>query len=471
MKEEEIYNEAVEQWRSRGGYGTFFITKPLDTLRPLLILLPQLYNRSPTCSTLIIVDDFKARNEVIDYLTTTTNEVYNQVFASLINTGKIKILSTNYVGDNINHFNPLLTVVYKPISFTFVHLGIFEKSKFKLAIITSYLGENSMNNFYTVCPLIDVFKQNVLDEIRTSRPVKDVRIGISIDTNSREYKQLEYYNKEIATTINIFGDFKRIETARLGDKSTNISAMAICNEIANSNGWTPDLDMSIQYNVEIDCLYNPNALKERASKTYEYIRKRSRLIANYNKKLDSIVELIENNPDKRFLIISKYGDFASKVTDSLNMLHKYNTCGNHHDKVDSIPAIDKDGNAIYYKSGAKKGERKLMGVTAQKKLSQQLFNMGKIRVLSCSNLPDKDLDINVDIVIITSSLCEPIETYLYRLANVKFANNLDVYTLYCKGTLEEKRLDEIKSSPTHVIVNNSVTNVNIENNSDIIIVD
>ena len=52
--------------------------------------------------------------------------------------------------------------------------------------------------------------------------------------------------------------------ARLGNSNTNSSSMAVCYNIARQNGWNENLDMTIQFNVEIDELYSPNALKERA---------------------------------------------------------------------------------------------------------------------------------------------------------------------------------------------------------------
>ena len=45
-----------------------------------------------------------------------------------------------------------------------------------------------------------------------------------------------------------------------------------------------------------------------------------------------------------------------------------------------------------------------MSVTNQKKLIQQLFNLGKINIISTTNSPDKELNIDVDVLIITSSL-------------------------------------------------------------------
>ena len=107
----------------------------------------------------------------------------------------------------------------------------------------------------------------------------------------------------------------------------------------------------------------------------------------------------------------------------------------------------------------------------QKSLFESLFNHGNIRVLSTNNAPDKTLNIKVDIIIITSSQCENIENYLYRLSKVSLSSPLKVFTLFVKNSLEEKKLEERLESETHKIVKNYKNQIISENNSDFVIVD
>ena len=112
-----------------------------------------------------------------------------------------------------------------------------------------------------------------------------------------------------------------------------------------------------------------------------------------------------------------------------------------------------------------------MGVTNQKKLIQQLFNLGKINIISTTNSPDKELNIDVDVLIITSSLCDDIKSYIYRLSKCKFNIPIILYSLYCENTLEEKAINDKQLSSNHVIVNKKDIDVKIDNNSDYCIVD
>ena len=59
-----------------------------------------------------------------------------------------------------------------------------------------------------------------------------------------------------------------------------------------------------------------------------------------------------------------------------------------------------------------------MAAQAQKTYNEHMFNQNKIRVLSTNNAPDKELAVDVDIIIITSPQCESIKSYMYRMSHL-----------------------------------------------------
>lgn len=471
MTEEQVYLNAVEAWRVNKGKGTFVIPAPFDALKPLLYILPQLYNKSPTTNVVIIVKDFADRSSIESYLTTLSNEIWNNSFRTVMHNGNLRILTTEYAAEHINEYSPLLTIIYNPSIFHFVHIAMIEKSKFKLVILNKLLDNKTMDDFYTVAPSIGNFSQNVIDEVRSNRPVKECLVGLTIVPDSELDKEMNYYNREISTALAIFGNFDNIKYARLGNSATNCSSMMICDAIARTNGWDNHLDMSSQFNRDIDKLYSPAAIKERADSIYNIVRERSTKLASSKDKLSNILDIVNDNSDKNILIINKYGEFANIVTDYLNDKSGKRICANCHDKVDNVPAVDDYGNTILVKSGAKKGQPKLLGVIAQKKLAQKLMNTHKINVISCGASPDKSLDVDIDLVIITSPLCDTIESYFYRLSKVHFSNEVLLYTLFYKGTLEEKKLEDRTIPANHTIINNFDRNVKVDNNNDYCIVD
>lgn len=470
MTEEELHEKSVYQWRMNKGVGTFIIPAPLDVLRPLLMILPAMYNKSPTLVTNIIVADFVDKDKVKDYLLHKSEAVHSNVYSRLLTEGFIKILTVGEATDIFSHLYPTLVVIYNPKECLYCYIGLLDKAKFKL-ILSSTLFTGKLEQLNNLVPRVGSYNQASIDEIRSSRPVNETLVPLVVDENSNLKKKLDYYNKEISTAIAIFGDFETIKMARLGNSSTNSSAMAVCYNIARQNGWNENLDMTIQFNVEIDELYSPNALKERASGIYEIIRSRSLALASSDEKLSYILKIVEDNIDKNILIINKHGDFANEVTKYINDNTHYNTCYNYHDKVENIPAIDDNGNEVLIKSGVNKGKPKMLGVKSQKNLAQRLMNKGAIHVLSTNAAPDKDLAVNIDVIVITSPLCDTVETYLYRLSKVEFAKEIQLYTLYYKGSLEEKKLDERIVPPTHAILNKAEIEVKSDNNYDYCIVD
>ena len=470
MTEQELHEKSVYQWRMNKGIGTFIIPAPLDVLRPLLMILPAMYNKSPTMETDIVVADFVDKDKVKDYLLHKSEPIHSNVYSRLITDGFIKIMTVSEATDRFTYLNPNLVVIYNPKECLYCYIGLLDKAKFKL-LLSSTLFTGKLEQLNNLVPRVGSYNQASVDEIRSSRPVKETLVPLVIDEDSNLKKKLDYYNKEISTAIAIFGDFDTIKMARLGNSNTNSSSMAVCYNIARQNGWNENLDMTIQFNVEIDELYSPNALKERASGIYEIIRSRSLALASSDEKLSYILKIVEDNIDKNILIINKHGDFANEVTKYINDNTHYNSCYNYHDKVENIPAIDDNGNEVLIKSGVNKGKPKMLGVKSQKNLAQKLMNKGTIHVLSTNAAPDKDLAVNIDVVVITSPLCDTIETYLYRLSKVQFAKEIQLYTLYYKGSLEEKKLDERIVPPTHTILNKAEIEVKSDNNYDYCIVD
>lgn len=473
MSIEELFNSAVEHWRIAKGIGTALIPPPVDDRFMLLTILQKFYARNPTLSVLIVTNNFNERTDIIEFLTHQEDEDNNAEFKSLLDRKILKIYTSKFTEDkHINTMQSPLLIVYRPVEFTDNIKRLLDSAVFKLVILNRlFVNKDDNLNLYKVCPLLDDFKYAEIEQIRLSSPVEEMWIGVPID--SAEDKELyDYYCKYIETTLNIFGSLDIIKQARIGNSQLNISAMQICMQIAIENGWRENLDMDSLYNQQIDELYNPNALNSRAHAMYEHIRNRSNLVSDYKEKLPAILDIVKDNPNKKILIINKRGEFATEVTDYINNMSETTICGNYHDKVENIPAVDIYGNPIYVKSGERKGERRMMGVQAQKTLNEQLFNLGKLRVLSTSNAPDKNLCINVDIVIITSPLCDDIKSYLYRLSNVTFnGGEIKLYSIFCENTIEQTKLQQKDVSENHIIINKDKFNHIYENKCDFILSD
>lgn len=474
MTVDEIFINAVESWRKNKGIGTMICPKPLDDRVPILLILQRIYSRSPTLSTIIVTQTFDDRLNLIEFLTHQEDEKNNEEFKKLIDNKYLRVFSYDFIRGGFWNSPGTLGISYNVCDFEIPIQSFIERCTFRLCIFSSLSipDIDNRNNLSKICPILNEFKQAEIDEVRTSLPVEETWCGVEIDKTSEAFKLLEYYNKEITTTLNIFDNFDNIKFARIGNAALNISYMEYCTKVAIDNGWNDHLDMSFEYNAMIDETYNPNNLHDRACKCYEIMRLRSNLVSDYEGKLEVIYKLCEEHKDEKILIISKRGEFASKITSYLNNMFAKVVCGDYHDKLENIELKNPDGSYVLVKSGINKGKIKTIGAKAQMTRNQTLFNEDKINILSTSNAPNKELSIAVDMIIITSPLCEDIKSYLYRLSNLVINNSkVKLFSIYCKDTMEYKHICNKTLANNHIIVNKSENIDFSTNNSDFIIAD
>lgn len=467
----ELFINAIEEWRTKKGIGTAIVPNSINDKVLILGILQRVYSNKNFGRTFIITSDFNERSQLVDFLTHQDEEENNKEFKDLISKKIIKIASKNLVEDNRFTLNGIysLVILYHIEDMDELMREALNKGKFKLVVINKLIADKDRSKLYKFCPLLDAFKADEVRSIRLSTPVEEMLVDIQI--NSSDEKTLKDYNEYIATSINIFGDFEAINKARIGDKDNNISAEEVCRRFAISNGWSENLDMSIEYNRQVDILFNPISLSDRAKLTYEIIRNRTEFLTNYPNKLEAIYEIVKENSNKKILIINKKAEFATTVRDYLNKGFNKQVCECFHDKLETIELKDVNGNYITYKSGNKAGTVKIAGAQLQCTMNMSAFNNGYINVLSISNAPDKRLAVDVDIVIITSPLCNDIENYIYRLDKVNFNNPIKLFTLYMSNTLEQRHLQERRLPVTHILLNNIKNNAAYDKIKDVIVVD
>lgn len=470
---DELFEDALDEWKTNKGKGTAIVSYPLDDKCLLYNVLQKVYNKNPETLTIIVLEYFVERNIIIDFLTKQADESNNQEFKKLIEDKKIRTLSADYIENSKVRINPDLCIPYHIETLNIYVEAMIRGSKFTLTIINHLLKDtDKLNVLYKLCPVLNTFNQDTVDVVRLSTPVEEIQIGVNIPEDTEDYKLLRYYDEYITTSLNLFGSFSNIELCMMGNAKLNISATTICNQIAQENGWSPNLDMSSELNVQIDELYNPNNIRDRANQTYNMIRERNNFLSDYKTKLNEIYKIVVDNPDAKILIINKRGEFANIVTDYINNKAEQEICGNYHDKCEPVPATDMDGNPLYIKSGVNAGERKYYMDKAQRSFNQKRFVNDRLRVLSANNSPDKSLYIHVDIIIITSPQCKSIADYMYQLTQLHYIDNkLKLFTIYIKNSVEQSKMESKEKALVHTIVKNCENSVKIGNNYDFIIAD
>lgn len=474
---EELYNRLVNLWSTQTkGRGSINFGAKVNPFPVVLGVLYKIYEKSPNIKVLIVTKNNEERNKLINYLTHTDVPSNNEQFSSLIKNRDIRILSIDIVKTwNLNiKFELSICIGLNYYDNTFYDIWFY--SKFKLMCLTA--NTETTGKIYQSCPEVISDAVSKIENLISTPPVEETQIGIAIDSQE-DIDLLKKYDTYINESIIIFGDFNNISMAIHGEPRLNISAISYCTDIARRNGWNENLDMSIEHNRRVDDNFNPSNLCERARNTYDIRAKRSKLLSDNNSKLKKILEICLDNVGKKILIINKTSDFAKTVTDYLNahLEHYsngkrfYDACYNYHEDVDAVYALDGNGERIKVKSGVAKGTYKLLKGKAQKSAAVDYFNNGLTFILSANNAPDRALSCDIDLLILTSSLCETIDTYIDRLSNVNFTNgNVKAIKLYCVGTMEERYLTKEKPSSTHTIINNCEKDIIVDNLSGNILV-
>lgn len=455
---EESYNKLINAWGSKQykGIGTIHCIQPLSYAEIISRIIVLMRNKNPNIKILIVVCVWKERTEIIDTL-----KNYN------INIDTINILTYTYINSRYNYHYDISIVVGVNEWNLYVNTA-FNHATFKLMIITKdTIDSAKLNTIYSNIPPINYsIDSNNINGMRTLLPVEEYRESI-LFISQDDIDSYNRYTEYITQTIQVFGNLDNIKFARSGTPDGR-SAIQYITEIAEYNGWSNNMDMTNPFSKQIDECYNPIVLAEKVKTFYNIVRERALLCSDNICKLDRIVEIIKDNPDKKFIIISKRGEYAATITKYINdKLGKI--CGDYHDKIDDKVLVDSNGIPVLYKSGSQKGKSRIIKSRAISVLNLKAFNDGLLRVLSIKNSSNTELETTADEWILTSPLCDTIDELIYRYNGIDCnQSKLKVHKLYISGTIEEASLKKEKLSPNHQIIENVNSNICAQNFDDII---
>ena len=163
----DLFLNAVESWRKNKGVGSMLCPLPLDNRVPILLILQRIYSHSPTCSTVIIVESFKDRLNLMEFLTTQEDEDNNKEFKRLFDEKNIRIITREFLRSGRWNSYAFLGIIFNPESFD---LGLrlwLDRCKYKLVVLNKLLDIQEDRIYLSkICPILNEFKQNEIDELR-----------------------------------------------------------------------------------------------------------------------------------------------------------------------------------------------------------------------------------------------------------------------------------------------------------------
>ena len=387
-----------------------------------------------------IVNKFKNKNSGKEIFIVVDSYKTREGIKNAIQDNDIKILSKDYIKTVYRYPYKLIITVGLNENENLIDF-LTDESKFTLCILT----ENKMdNNFINVIrrklPNIEVsINDNLIKADRIYSPVDEGRCKVCLSDEDRQL--YNKYTEFITTSITVFGDLSNIEKCKMGDVRLNISSSEFRYNLARENGWSENLDTSIDFQRQIDEIYNPNVLYERACMFYTIAKKRKDLCTDNKAKLEEIANICKDNLNKQILIVSKRGEFAREITKYLNNIGI--KCGDYHDCIEDMVAVDDDGNPILVKSGVNKGKPKIVGSQFISTANLRRFNEQYINVLSIKNSSNNKLKTAVDLIIITSPLCDDIIDIKQRFTDIEFLGQITkVFKTYLHNTIEFEKMNK-----------------------------
>lgn len=437
---EKFIKEVMKGFQNNRGKGSVYCIRPFTPYNLIAECVSSFSNKHIGKQVLIVVDEYNKRVNIINKI--------NELFPN--NNFNFKVLNVDYINTNYHYIYDYTIIVGNIDNFILVNKLRME-SKFTLFIMTEHIkNQDFVKRVRTILPNIDVSvnKDDVQRELIYS-PVEEYWYEVELSDEDRE--QYDKCTEFINNTIAIFGSLKNIELAKHGDATINLSSSEFRHSLAKQNGWSEELDMKVDYNKMIDANYNPNILFEKACTFYNISNERRNLLLNNKNKIDEVYNICLNNIDKKILILSKNGEFAAAITKHINETYGKDICGDYHDCIEDMIAVDMYNNPILIKSGKDKGKPRVVKSTAISTNNEKRFNSGIINILSAKISSNTKLSINVDIVIFTDGISADITEVKSRFTNSTFNVPTITHRLVTNNSVELKKLLE-KNQPANVII-------------------
>lgn len=446
---DKLINRIIEGFQHNKGKASCYCFTPEVIPEIVYNIISRIISKRTNATIFIGVDCYNTRSNIMNYLK-------QKLDMNIVS--HIKCLSIDYIKPYYHYKHTINFIIGINDTINIIH-RLCEDSKFTFCAFTkNIMDANFINDVRNILPSIDTADLDSaiqLDNIYS--PVEEHRYGVDLSDSDKEL--YDKYTDYINTSISIFGELANIEKCKKGDEKTGVSAVDFRNKLAYNNGWREDLDTVIPFMKQIDEIYNPNVLYERACNFYNIAKQRRDLVCDNDAKLEIIKDICIDNKDKKILIISKRGEFAAKVTKYINAYTDLK-CGDYHDCIDDAMAVDDNNVPILIKSGVNKGKVKIVGAQAQSSINERRFNDNIINILSIKTSSNVKLKIACDIVIFTSPFCDNIIEVRKRFRNVVFNNiNTKTYRIYCNSTIENAKLNTERENPIITIVDETENNI------------
>lgn len=340
--------------------------------------------------------------------------------------------------------------------------------------VSSILAKHSL-------PVIDVITRSTAIEEELISPIIIYNVGI--DFTSDEKRIYEQLTETISGTINVFKNkaksinytFKKLTgctidlieddfaliyacfrgvqyTNSLNEKVEHVSSEVIRNMLADNMGWTKDLDLSNDYNKQVDMYWNPEHILIRTKAFKEAVDKRLSLFNTCENKKKAINYIIKNQFCKSI--------FLNKDNSISDYIESIDGAMAWYKGISSRYCYDEFGQPYLYTVGNKKGEPKVFGEQGIKKKATENFDSGRIKAIATSTTASNCFDVEgLTTIVCTHPYCNPFEVVSDKNTRQPYTNMPHIiiwlymrdFTLNLKDFISSKEKDKLIKAQSNIL--------------------
>lgn len=329
------------------------------------------------------------------------------------------------------------------------------KAKYILGLTGTYkeiekINKLAYNWFVTNIPIVHELS---VDECVKNKFISEfVEYNLSLDLTERERILYDEYSQYIKFTLTLFkNNYDLLNKCIFGDNV--VDNLYYINYFSTLNGYTQDLDMSSDYNRDIDKYFNPKNVLDRVVNYKKIEKLRNDLLDSNQTKVKAVLEIVKKfNNNNKAILFSKSTAMADLITSEINKIFP-DKAASFHSNIESQYLYGDNNELVVDKNGKPKKFSK-------NKIKQNilgLFLENELRYLSTCSALDKALDVqDINLVITLSGTANP-ATYIQRRGRGTRLNENDnnklaiIINLYFAGTRDETKLHERQSTSNSTI--------------------
>ena len=149
MDASKLVINAISHGGDNKGIGTAVIPPPLNDKAMILGVLQRIYSKTNNTITLIVVNNFNERTELIEYLTNQEDKDNNEEFKKLITNKNIKIFTNNFIESDKFNIRPNVMIVYHCEEIGNNLFRLLSKTRFRLVVLSNLkLSAEDINQLY-----------------------------------------------------------------------------------------------------------------------------------------------------------------------------------------------------------------------------------------------------------------------------------------------------------------------------------